>query len=232
MIKLITYNIAEGKNLPKIYEWIETEQANVDIICFQEFPEKDLKNIEKFKFLHSFNHTFSPGLKKNKNQLGQLTLFKKRQFKLIDEYIMDLGKDNLEVMYKKVPTKRSALITTFELDKTQFIIANVHLSAFSFNLNRRRQVKKVVDGLTSSVPVVMIGDFNYSNLIGRKFFIKYMESLGLVLAGENMITNKYKKLLKQQLDYVFYQGFKLNDIKVKDLPFSDHYPVIVKFEIK
>lgn len=231
MLKLITYNIAEGKNLPKIYDWIEKEHRNVDIICFQEFPEKEITNIKKYNFLKNFKSSFSPGLKKRKIQLGQLTLYK-NQFKLIEEYVIDLGHDDLEVIYKKIPTKRSALVTTLEYNKNQFIISNVHLSAFSFNLNRRKQLKKVIEAMTSSVPVIMLGDFNYSNLFGRKFFIKYMESLDLTMAGEKMITNKYKKIIKQQLDYVFYNGFKISDIKVHNLSFSDHYPVIVNFELK
>lgn len=232
MLKIITYNIAEGINLPKIYDWIEKNNSNVDIICFQEFPENSIENIKDFLFLKKFNHIFSPGLKKNNQQLGQLTLYKKNNFKLIEDYVIDLGKDDLEIIYKKVPTKRSALITTFEINRNQFIIANVHLSAFSFNLNRRRQLKKVVEGMTTSVPVIMLGDFNYSNLFGRRFFIKYMENLGFNMAGGKMITNKYKKLINQQLDYVFYEGLKLSDIKVKNLPFSDHYPVIVNFELR
>ena len=232
MLKLITYNIAEGKNLPKIYEWIKVEQSNVDIICLQEFPEKELININNYKFIKKFNYSFSPGLKKKNEQLGQLSLYKKELFTLVEEYTIDLGHDDLEVIYKKTPTKRSTLITTLEQNNNQFIIANVHLSAFSFNLNRRKQLKKVIEAMTSSVPVIMLGDFNYSNLFGRNFFIKYMEGMGLTMAGEKMITNKYKKLLKQQLDYVFYQGFKLSDINVKNLDFSDHYPVIVNFEFK
>ena len=53
MLKIITYNIAEGKNLPKIYDWIESEQNNTNIICFQEFPEKDLESIKKNSFLNT-----------------------------------------------------------------------------------------------------------------------------------------------------------------------------------
>lgn len=232
MIKIITYNIAEGKNLPKIYEWIEKNHENVDIICFQEFPEIEIESIDKYDFLKKFKYTFSPGLIKNKVQLGQLTFYRKKDFKLIEEYVLDLGKDELQILYKKLPTKRSALMTTLEFKNKQFILANIHLSAFSFNLNRRRQLKKVIEGVTTSVPVIMLGDFNYSNLIGRKFFIKYMENLGLKMAGGKMITNKYKKIINQQLDYVFYQGFKLSDIKVKRLSYSDHYPVIVNFEFR
>lgn len=149
---------------------------------------------------------------------------------LVEEYIIDIGHDDLEVLYKKVPTKRSALVTTFEKNGNQFIIANVHLSAFSFNLKRRKQSELVLEGLIKSVPVIMLGDFNYSSLIGRKTFIEFMRKLGLQMAGEKMITNKYKGILKQQLDYVFYKGYKLSDIKVEELPFSDHYPVISNFE--
>jgi endonuclease/exonuclease/phosphatase (EEP) superfamily protein YafD len=229
MLKLITYNIEEGKNLPKIYAWISKEHNNVDIICFQEFPEKDLN--QNNEFLNKYKRAYAPGLKKRSKQLGQLTLYRKN-IKLVEEFILDLGQDDLEVLYRKIPTKRSALITTFEINKRQFIVANIHLSAFSFNLNRRRQLKKIIEGFTTSVSVIMLGDFNYSNLFGRRFFIKYMENMGLSLAGDKMITNKYKKLIKQQLDYVFYTGFKLSDINVKEQPFSDHYPVIVNFELK
>jgi endonuclease/exonuclease/phosphatase family metal-dependent hydrolase len=232
MLKIITYNIETGKNLEKIYQWIEQYRPNTDIICFQEFPEEELRNITENIFLKNYSHSFSPGLKKNGNQLGQITLFKKEKYKLIEEYIIDIGHDDLEVFYKKTPTKRSVLVTTFEIDGRQFIVANIHLSAFAFNLKRRKQTKKVIEGLIESVPLILLGDFNYSSLFGSKAFINYMENLGLVLAGEKMITNKYKGILKQQLDYVFYNGFKLNDIKVEELNYSDHFPVNAEFDFK
>ena len=232
MLKIITYNIETGKKLNKIYKWIEEFRSNTDIICFQEFPEEEIKNLLNNEFLKEYSYSFSPGLKKNSKQLGQITLFKKNKLKLIEEYIIDIGHDDLEILYKKTPTKRSALVTTFEIDGKQFIVANVHLSAFTINIKRRKQTKKVIEGFIKSVPFILLGDFNYSSLFGRKSFINYMEKLGLILAGEKMITNKYKGFLKQQLDYIFYYGFKIYDIKVEELDYSDHFPVIADFDFK
>ena len=232
MIKIITYNIETGKNLEKIYKWIEEYRQNTDIICFQEFPQEELGKIAENILLKNYSYSFSPGLKKNGKQLGQLTLFKKNKIKLIEDYVIDIGHDDFEVLYKKTPTKRSALVTTFEIDDRQFIVANVHLSAFAINLKRRKQTQKVIEGLIESVPLILLGDFNYSSLIGRRPFISYMEKLGLTMAGEKMITNKYKGFLRQQLDYVFYNGFKLNDIRVEELDYSDHFPLNAEFDLE
>lgn len=230
MIRIISYNIEYGKRLDEIYDWINSFKTPPDIICFQEFPINELKNINEIKIFEKVGFAFISGLKKKGVAHGQLTMFNSKKFNLINSVEIDLGMDHAEKFYKRFPTRRSALITIFNYKKELLSLTNVHLSAAAFNSRRRDQINKIVD-YSINCGSIITGDFNYTNLLWGDVLIKHMEELNFKLAGEKIITNKYKGILPQQLDYVFFKKLKHKKTEVFDLPFSDHFPVLSEFEV-
>jgi endonuclease/exonuclease/phosphatase family metal-dependent hydrolase len=230
MIRVLTYNIEFGKNLEEIYKWLASQDQEIDIICLQEFPEKELVNINKIAFLRISKYFYSRGLLRNKEQLGQLIIIKNPDFKMINENKIEIGVDNLERFYKKEPTKRSALSLIIEYKGIKFIIVNVHLSAMALNKTRKEQIAEIFKNI-EDIPTIILGDFNYSSLIKRNELVKFMSLNNFIEAGEKMITNLYKGKISQQLDYVFYKNLILENIEVKDVKFSDHYPIFAKFRL-
>lgn len=227
MLKIITYNIYYGDKLSEIYFWIETLKKKPDIICFQEFPYKDLRTLKKQRFIEGMDFKFSPGLERETERFGQITIYNKNKLEFVDKKTIKLGVDYLEKFYKKSPNKRTALLTRFKYNNNIFVLVNVHLSAISLNSKRLDQLSKVLRHL-EKVPTIVLGDFNYSSLWRRDGLIRFMQKFEFSVAGEKMITNRYKKRVSQQLDYVFYHKFFLQEIFVERIDLSDHYPVFVK----
>ena len=231
MLRIITYNIYYGEQLTKIYSWLESLEKKPDIICFQEFPKNELRSLGKQNIVENMSFCFSSGLAKDNKVFGQVTVFNTKKLTLSGKKSIPLGTDYLEKFYKKNPNKRSALLSIFEYRDSMFVLVNVHLSALSINSKRREQISIILKQLKSSATMIL-GDFNYSSLWGRTGLINFMKDNNFEVAGEKMITNRYKRKIPQQLDYVFFKNIKLNNVAVEKVDFSDHYPVIVEMEIK
>ncbi len=231
MIRLITYNVEYGKQLTEIYKWINSLNFQPDIICFQEFPISELENLKKIKIFKEPGHAFVSGLKKGGIAYGELTMFNSKKLNLINSVEIDLGIDHAEKFYKRFPTRRSALFTVFNYKNEKFSLINVHLSAAALNSSRRNQINTLINNFNNGRSIIA-GDFNYSNILWGEGLIKHMNDLNFKLAGESIITNKYKGKISQQLDYVFYKDLKLKKIEVVELTYSDHYPVISEFALE
>jgi endonuclease/exonuclease/phosphatase family metal-dependent hydrolase len=231
MLRIISYNIQYGFKIDEIYKWINSIEKKPDIICLQEFPIKEIESLNQITIYKDLGYAFVTGLSRRGVPHGELTIFDTKNFNLKKSVEIDLGVDHVEKFYKRYPTKRSALITTFQKNNKQINIINVHLSAATLNSGRRKQIKTLM-GKIDLDRTIIIGDFNYSNLMGGKSLIQTMEYYKFKLAGEGLVTNKYKGKISQQLDYVFYRNLKLLDLKVFELKFSDHFPVVAEFDFE
>jgi endonuclease/exonuclease/phosphatase family metal-dependent hydrolase len=231
MLRIISYNIQYGFKIEEIYKWINSLEKKPDIICLQEFPVNEIENLNKITIFKDLGYAFVTGLSRKGIPHGELTIFDTKEFNLIKSVEIDLGVDHVEKFYKRYPTKRSALVTTFKRNNKKINIINVHLSAATLNSGRRKQIKTLIEKIDFDRTII-IGDFNYSNLFGGKSLIQLMEYYKFKLAGEGLVTNRYKGKISQQLDYVFYRNLKLQKLKVFELKFSDHFPVIAEFDIE
>jgi endonuclease/exonuclease/phosphatase family metal-dependent hydrolase len=231
MLRIISYNIQYGFKIDEIYKWINSLEKKPDIICFQEFPVNEIENLKKITLFKDMGFAFVTGLSRRGIPHGELTIFDVNNLSLINSIEIDLGVDHIEKIYKRYPTKRSALVTTFQRNNKKINIINVHLSAVTLNSGRRKQIKTLIEKVDLDRTII-IGDFNYSNLFGGKSLLQMMEYYKFKLAGEGIITNKYKGKISQQLDYVFYKNLALQELEVFELNFSDHFPIMAEFDIE
>lgn len=230
MIGFLTYNVQYGKKIEEIYDWIIALEYKPNIICFQEFPQKEIRNIKKIKIFENTGLDFAKSFEYENKQLGELTIFDQDKIKLLKSKKINLGNDFIETKLRKDPVTRSAILTEFEIGNLKITIANLHLTPVSLNNKRRNQLFRVI-GKIKNDKAIIAGDFNYPSIVGRKGLINFMEKHGYRLAGENLITHRYQYVIPQQLDYVFYKGLVISEAKVIPLPYSDHYPVIAKLKI-
>jgi len=230
MLTVLSYNVEYGTKIKEIYNWILESKEKPQIICFQEFPEKEVENLKKNKIFKNQNIFFAKGLSKKDDFFGELTIIDSSAVKLTEVKYLDFGPDHIESIFKRKIIKRSAIIIEFEINGKTIELANVHLTPASLHSKRRKQLVKVIQE-TSSETAIIVGDFNYSSLLNKKGLISFMEKYDYDLAGENLITNKYKYKIPQQLDYVFYKKLIHNKTEVFDLPYSDHFPVLSQFKI-
>lgn len=241
MLSVLMYNIHYGKKLTQISQWLATAKKDVDIICLQEFPIKYIHLILNTLNKPFFDYQFALGFTRGKNKYGQLTLFNKEKLKLEQAKVIELGESFWEkrLHFRSDNVQRSSLITIFSESSIsnaagpkKFLIANTHLVCLALNSKRKRQLETIIDEVnimeeSTHIPKVLLGDFNYSSRFRQRKLLEFM--------GKHNFINAYTKdthrlfLLKHQLDYVFYNKCKIEDVRVSKEKFSDHH--VIEFSL-
>jgi endonuclease/exonuclease/phosphatase family metal-dependent hydrolase len=229
MLTVLSYNVEYGKKINKIYQFIKESKDKPQIICLQEFPEKELANLERNKIFNNQEFFFLKGLSNKDEFFGELTLINTSKIKIVKTEYLDFGQDRLESIYKRKIIKRSAILNVLKIGRQEVCIVNVHLTPVSLHGKRKKQLAEVIESTQSLRKSIILGDFNYSSLFSRGGLSRFMKKNNYILAGEKLVTNRYKYKIPQQLDYVFYRNLKVKEVKVLDLSYSDHFPVIAKF---
>lgn len=233
MLSVLAYNIHFGKKIDLIEKWLLKNPTKFDIMCLQEFPfYKDsafLEKLEKFGYDYKFApSSFLTKPRGNKNQYGELTVFKKKKLELLNSATIKLGANFLEKRFR-VAGEKTSLLTVFKYKDEKIVITNSQLVCYAFNSRRINQISKILKkvkalGDNSTFSTVILGDFNYTSRIRQKKLIEFMENNDLANAYKSH-THKYF-FVKQQLDYVFYNGCNIKNVRIgKRIKFSDHSPV-------
>ena len=240
MLSVLAYNIHFGKKIDQIEKWLLKNPTKFDIMCLQEFPFcKDSAFLEKLKE-HGFDYKFAPSSfltkpRGNKNQYGELTVFKKSVLELLDSTTIKLGANFLEKRFR-VAGEKTSLLTVFKYKNQKLVLTNSQLVCYAFNSRRINQISKIIkkvkdlgDRDHSNFSTVILGDFNYTSRIRQKKLIEFMENNDLINAYKSH-THKYF-FVRQQLDYVFYNDCLIKNVRIgKKIKFSDHSPVTFNIE--
>jgi endonuclease/exonuclease/phosphatase family metal-dependent hydrolase len=227
VIEALTYNVEYGKRLPEIYEWLKSLPEKPDLICLQEFPEQEIDSFNRLNLFTIPGHAYAPALTKYGRMHGELTAFDEAKLTPKKSMVVDLGEGLLERIYRRgSPSHRSALVTTFEHEGGEITFVNPHLIMMALHSGRRNQLDKILQ-LIGESPAVILGDFNYSNLIGGEGLARFMEQRGFTQAGERLITHLIRGKA-HQLDYLFFRGCSVEDVRTMAVSYSDHFPVFAK----
>lgn len=234
MLSGLTYNIFYGENLDTIINWLSSLHKSFDIICFQEFPQSKITYLQSKMKPFPYTFTYAPSFIVKGNVYGELTLITKKKVTLVSQAIVQLGTNFFEKKVFKTTYTRTALITKLKYKKQSFILSNTHLIAFASNRQRRDQLQEVftnVDYMQEKtlLPVVVVGDMNYTSLLSRTKFFDLIEQRGYINAF-NYHTHKLLSLKEQQLDYIFYKGCRVENIRIVNKPFSDHLPIVFSMQ--
>ena len=227
MRALLTYNTQYGKNLSQINKWIEGLPKKPDVICLQEYPYDHLDN--NSLAVQGYRFEFAPGLVKRGRTFSELTAFKS-DLSLVASEVIDLGVSNLGKRVFRLSGQRSALITKFRAQGEGFAVANIHLEWLAPHSARRDQISLILKALGDTQSALIVGDFNYSDLVVGRGLIDYLAKHGFSLAGDRLKTHTIFGV-KHQLDYVFQRSCTIGEVKVIDVDFSDHLPMIVEFDV-
>lgn len=198
-------------------------------MCFQEFPIKYLNALFKTLPKDTYDYRFASGFIKRGVNYGQLTVFNTKKVQYKSHRISTFPHSFFEKAIFKIKGKRSSLITTFKYGEKHFRLVNTHLICIALNRQRRKQLVQIQAALSQmphagKTPTVILGDLNYTSLIGQKAFIAFMESFGFKNAILGVKTHRLF-LMPHQLDYVFYNNCSVTDISVVETNFSDHFPL-------
>jgi len=239
MLSVLSYNILFGKRLPEILDWIRerSEQPKqFDIICFQEFPFSQISSLADSALIKPFEHHTALSFRLSSKEFGQVTLINTKRIKVVEAEYLYLGTSFLEEKVLGIIGGRSALATTCTYNGMDFTLVNTHLVAFGSNKHRRSQMAKIIDHFDTPhsgkhIPMIVLGDLNYSSLTGRGSLIRLMNAHEFTNA-HTLNTHRLLTIKDHQLDYIFYKNMQVGDIKVLKLPFSDHLPITFTLQVK
>ena len=237
-IKVLTYNLLYGKAFPHL-EKIITKNFP-DIIGVQEIEERQVKN---FPLNKSINFAYELAASSHSfNKFGKnyniATFYNKKTLKFSSFNYLNLPRNIYEkILYflKKSPFPRSFISSYFLKDSTKFLHINLHLSPWSTDGAKVRQIKKIFESISSlSLPIIITGDFNFP--YGKKRFELLLKEYNLKEATKNLSFTEESKILKiipvrLKLDYILYRGMKLIKTTRLEKNSSDHYPILAEFEI-
>lgn len=227
MIEALTYNVEYGKRLPEVYAWLSDLPSKPDIVCLQEFPKDQISTLRRLGLYDRFGYHFAPAQTHKGAVYGQLTAYDKEKLVSRRARYIDLGEHRLERIYRRLsPSRRSALFTTFHSIHGVFTMVNIHLVAVGTNAHRRGQLARILREVNGD-PTVILGDYNYTDLIAGDGLARYLGAYGFQKAGEKMRTHRYR-MISQQLDYVFYSDCTVENVRMESVPYSDHYPVFAR----
>lgn len=260
-LSLLTYNTLFNNAANKIDEVVDKYHPDIICLQEALTDDKNIENIEKLGYkLADFANSFIKFGKIFGviTFFNPKTLVYKNSFTLsmgtnLGEYFFYL----LQVMlgYNKPKT---ILRTDFvhKLTKKRVSVCNVHLYVIGSNELRIKHISKVLKSinLSKKESLIIAGDFNYFPY-KRKGLEKIMTKYNLKEATKNIrqtVKFSYDGLLLEnfsffqrffskfinkvfadglKIDYIFYRGLRLKKTERIEMRYSDHYPIISKFEI-
>jgi endonuclease/exonuclease/phosphatase family metal-dependent hydrolase len=224
MVHIVSYNIHFGKHIAKILAWLAREKR-ADIICFQEFPKHRLADCQKAFPKNTYGYRFAPSLQRRAAIYGELTVFRTDRMRLVSADSLPLRTTTLDRYSIGRASKRSCLVTKFQIQRKTLSIANIQLSCLASNALRYTQLTNIIHTLKQhTVPCLIIGDFNMSSLLGRKKLFRLMKKNSYKAVEKYMATHRLM-MVKHQLDYIFARNCDVRHVGVERIRFSDHYPV-------
>lgn len=220
MLTISTFNIQNDQNSSKYLEIKDYLLKNkIDILSLQEvYPKcaKKLKEeLKEYTYTGEYRYLYFPKINESNPIITNKKVLNTKTYRL----------PHLPSLLNRIITK-----TVLEIDNNKITVFNTHLS------HRREKAKKreleVILKLLKkeSNPIILTGDFNLKN--NKELFNNFtssLEKLGIYrvdIAEKTLKTSKYHRAI----DHIFLsKDFCLLDKAViKELPISDHYPILVK----
>lgn len=227
-LKIMSYNIHHGRNLFGRYSLDEIAEviknSNADIIGLQELDNgvvrsrfqdqiKYLSEKLSMEYVYGFNHNVLGGMYGN----GVLSKFPIESY---ENFHLPSGRE-----------QRGLLNTTINVEGKQLNFLVTHLGLNQ--QERQRQVNAISNYIdTFNNQVILVGDFNAR-----------ADSEEIQLLSKRLVDTAYTTgnkeptfdlpVLSGRIDYIFLdQSINLKTYKVIKSRASDHYPIVVTFELE
>ncbi len=231
---VLTYNLEFGKVTSKLPKIISRYQP--DIITFQEINTSP-ESLACMKRLGYSLADYANAFIKFNNIFGVATYYKKGSIRHIQSDSIDIPASMLEILtfiFRGGRRQRTILKTTFSIRRKKILIYNMHLTPYTTNKMRIKQIEEVLGSLRlGKYPIIALGDFNYTYWKRglEDIFNKYNLS-----EATSRISHTFKSGIKiftfnWKLDYIIYQNIKHISTQKINVRYSDHFPLIAVFDI-
>ena len=199
-----------------------------DILCYQEIPDTYANNISIIP--PGYRSVYAPAWMKKGIMYGQLTAYNPNTVSFQLNRIVNLGTSIWERKLFRQTGERTGLLTLFESGGHLFNIINIHLVCLARNKTRRNQLNQIIESLNDhTTPTIIVGDYNYSNILQWRRLRSYMMKRGFIQAGSSHNTHRLL-FLNHQLDYAFHRNCEIHSVTVGERVYSDHAPLFVHFD--
>lgn len=228
---VLTFNLDRTRGLPRLIDVIKTYKP--DIVAVQEFeisPEVQSLIEEKGYKLAGQSSSFRHYIKK----YGVALFYNPHKMSVEKVSQVSLRRGLFDVLLFHKIGHRSVTSAHFIINEQKVLIHNVHLTPYSTNNLRRKQIHQTFKSIKpNGHPTIVLGDFNYP--YGRKLFEDIFTEYKFKEAT-NRILHTFRSTLrffpfKFKLDYVLYSNIK--HVKTTQIfKFTtDHTPIYSEFEI-
>ena len=157
-----------------------------------------------------------------------------------EHYHMQYGDTNDRTHFYETDHPRSVIVSELDVEGKRVQILNLHGTYTEKKLDNEGTIKQSEYILKAAqrkdIPTIIVGDFN---LLPETKSIKMLDKKYRNLVVENNITStrpdvrKGKELGSSVVDYIFVdERIKVNKFEVIKTEISDHYPLVLDFEIK
>jgi len=236
------------------------KQYQPDVVCLQEIDTKE-ENLKKLEDLGYRLADYANCFIEFGKIWGIATYYNQKKFEFVNSKPIPLINGLYEKiklvsrLFRNRGLRRTILKTNLKMKSTgkKITVYNLHLSAVSLNNLRLKQLKMIdFDDFEQKGSIIITGDFNFP--IERKKLEKAMNRYQLKEATNKLfytlrfpsnpasysfgfIYRLFYKFIKRfwsdeaKLDYIFYRGLKNIKTKRLDYSFSDHFPIIARFEM-
>ena len=224
-IKVVTYNINEGRAVDQAIEELNTFAAlrDPDILLLQEMDEDGTRQLA-CAVSHDYVYYPASVFPRTKRNFGNAILTKWP--------LSDPGKILLPYKGLNNQQLRIAVRATVAIGDLELLVYSVHTETYTVPpRHRKAQIAAVVDDIGSGNGYVVVGgDFNTVSNRSIKRMVGQFAEIDLVRAskGAGPTVSKFG-LRPSAADHVFVRGLRvLAKGKVGTTKASDHFPVWVK----
>ena len=232
-IKILSYNLFFNKAVEDLIYILKKYQP--DIVGLQEVQIKN--NLQKaFKNIGYTIGASSHSFTKFGIEYKILTLYNTKKVKFSKFNYLNLPRNMYEkLLYvlRKSPLPRSFTLSFFSKAGKEFAHINVHLSPWSTDGAKVKQIRKLFESTKKiKVPFVISGDFNFP--YGRRRFEFLLQQYNLNEATKDLFYTQESRILKilpirLKLDYILFKNLKHIQTKRLSKLTSDHYPILSSF---
>lgn len=245
-LSLITHNIGSSLEGNQRIKWSFYKNMDADILCFQEWYEPTNARPIKDSIMQYYKST----LKQNPNPWPIFTRYPILNQGEIRSKAIGNGVTWADILYEKdtiriynvhlvsnrISNQTEALMNGDNLRKKNSArrvidVMKRYRNALKIRVEQARIIKTHIN--KSPYPVILAGDFND---IPSSFVFRHMQK-GLFdsfyKSGNGMAYTYAGKLPFLRIDHVLYDhSFICQDIQIKRVNYSDHFPVKVKMAMK
>ncbi len=218
MMKVISYNLRKHRAATELEALVDAHEP--DILCLQECDVSALPDEISGLALADATHG---------NRLGLAVYYRMNTFRLHSIRTFGLKKSMHDRMLKPAHERVLGVRLQDIDDGRELIIASFHAAPLTaLNSLRRNQIRAALTELESmgaSLPVLMVGDYNYP--VFKENLGQTVRDHGYTLTLSDDRTYTRYRVFKGHYDFATSDGFTIDSIQTLPQRSSDHRPILI-----